>query len=76
MTLKEWLEEAGRSGTWLADQVGVSHQAVYLWLSGKTLPRAVILARIEEITEGRVTARAWAPFDVAQDVEGVEDVAP
>lgn len=76
MTLKEWLEEAGRSGTWLADQVGVSHQAVYLWLAGKTLPRAVILARIEEITEGRVTARAWAPFDVVGDVEGADDAAP
>lgn len=55
MTLKDWLESIEKTGTWLADALGISHQAVYAWLNGRALPSNVHLIEIERLSEGRVT---------------------
>jgi len=38
MTLAQWMDTAGVSPRQLAQLLGISRQAVYLWLAGKTIP--------------------------------------
>ncbi|MCU0806412.1 MAG: helix-turn-helix domain-containing protein [Candidatus Contendobacter sp.] len=55
-TIKRAIEILGGAKA-LADQVGVSQQAVHLWKSGNTQLLARHAAAIERATGGRVTAR-------------------
>ena len=41
----------GKSVQWLADKLGVSHQAVQHWKSGKTKPRPKNLVKMAKILE-------------------------
>jgi transcriptional regulator with XRE-family HTH domain len=59
MTLREWLESIGKSGVWLASELGVTHQAVYAWLNGKADPRLMVLKQIEHLSGGQVTAKSF-----------------
>ena len=61
MSLRQWLESIGKSGVWLASQLGVTHQAVYAWLNGHADPRRAHLRKIEKLSEGKVTATSLRP---------------
>ena len=57
MKLRDWLDSSGKTPEWLADQLGRERSAVRRWLNGSARPRyAADLQKIEEITEGKVTA--------------------
>lgn len=66
MSLQEWLRYVGRRVPWLASELGVSRQAVYQWLDGRSAPRAEHLAKIESMSAGRVTARTFRGTEVSQ----------
>ena len=55
-TIKRAIEICGGAKA-LADQVGVSQQAVHLWKAGSTQLLARHAAAIERATNGQVTAR-------------------
>lgn len=57
MGLREWLDSAGKSPEWLAEQIGVSEATVRHWIAGRTRPRdPTHLRKISLLSEGRVTA--------------------
>jgi hypothetical protein len=57
MSIREWLREIGRTPRWLADELDRPVNTVERWISGRHLPRDPrVLVRIEELSEGRVTA--------------------
>ena len=58
-TLQAWLDDAEMEPHELALLLRVSRQAVHQWLSGQTLPSAEMLAKLEEVSDGRVTARSF-----------------
>ena len=39
----------GKSIKWLADKLGVSHQAVYMWKLGKSKPKIFNLKKISQL---------------------------
>ena len=61
MTLVEWLRIKGWSPADLADQIGVSRQAVYGWLNGEFYPAYENLLSLSEITEGQVALDSFRP---------------
>jgi len=54
-----WLVEAGMDIETLARLLGVSSQSIYAWRAGRRKPSTDHVIRIEEITDGRVSARDW-----------------
>lgn len=66
MSLHEWLRYIGRRVPWLARELGVTKQAVYQWIDGRSAPRAAHLARIEKLSAGRVTASTLRDQGVSQ----------
>jgi len=66
VSLQEWLRYIGRRVPWLAQELGVTKQAVYQWIDGRSAPRAVHLARIEKMSAGRVTASTFREQGVGQ----------
>ncbi len=59
--LKEAVEYCGGKPAYLARKMGVSWQAVKLWLTGRSIISAERAVIIEEITEGQVTREALRP---------------
>lgn len=57
MTLHDWMWASDKEAVEVAGILGVSRQAVHQWLSGATRPSAAVLAKIEDMTDGAVTAR-------------------
>ena len=57
VTFAHWLNNV--SVTQLARDLGVSRQAIYNWARGDHLPAAATLQRLEEISNGKVTARSF-----------------
>lgn len=57
--LKQWMEERGLSLSELARTLGVSRQAVQQWVKGSSYPSTPVLAQLEKISEGRITARSF-----------------
>ena len=57
--LKTWMEERGLTPKELARTLGVSRQAVQLWIQGNSFPSTRRLAQLEELSEGRITARSF-----------------
>ncbi len=56
--LKAWMESRGLTPQELAEMLGVSRQAVQLWVSGKGYPRTPTLAELERLSNGVITARS------------------
>lgn len=52
MTLQEWISEVGPRE--VARRLGVSRQAVYYWLRGRSRPGLWNAQRIERMSGGRV----------------------
>jgi predicted transcriptional regulator len=59
MELKEYLEKNDITPFEFAYELGLSHAAVYHYLSGLRVPRASIVERIIVLTKGKVT---WEDF--------------
>lgn len=61
LTLKDWREGKGWNTQRLAEELGLDEKAgpgtVWRWETGRSRPDADVIAKIEEITEGAVTAR-------------------
>lgn len=57
MRLADWIAEVEISRAGLARRLGVSWITLWRWLTGRAHPSARSVARIERITDGRVTAR-------------------
>ena len=55
MFLGDYLERNGIKKTRFAEKIGVTHESVRRYVSGKRFPKRDILARIEEATTGAVT---------------------
>jgi DNA-binding transcriptional regulator YdaS (Cro superfamily) len=60
MKLETYLDENGGAVT-LAKELGVSPEAVRLWVRGDRLPKPVTAMRIERLTDGRVTRADLRP---------------
>ena len=60
MELQKWLDGPGSSwnDATLADALSVSRAAVYQWRTGANLPSVPMLARLQELSGGMVTAAA------------------
>lgn len=58
MKLKEWREEVGRTVADVAEELGVTRQAVGNYERGR-LPGADVLANIVRMTAGEVTPNDW-----------------
>lgn len=59
-TLKEWREAKGWNTQHLAKELGLDEKAgpgtVWRWETGRSRPDADVIARIEKLSEGEVTA--------------------
>lgn len=60
MNLDEYLKDEKITAQEFSRKLGVSHVAVHHWVTGARRPNARHTLAIEEITEGRVTARDLA----------------
>lgn len=56
MKLSEWIEREKWSRSAFAAAIGVTPEAVRLYLQGDRMPRPRVLLRIEEVTAGAVRA--------------------
>lgn len=48
--LRDWLQTHGRTQQWLADELGISLQAVNGYVTGYRQPSLTLAAKIEELT--------------------------
>ncbi len=64
--LTQYREDAGKlSLEAFASQIGAHKGMVYKWENG-AIPRPAYMAKIQEVTEGKVTAADWyQPVEVA-----------
>ncbi len=61
MTLKEYLDTNGLTQAEFAQAVGVTQQAISIWLRGEQLPRRRALERIAAATKGHVRPNDFLP---------------
>lgn len=58
MTLKEWRKLNDKTQPWVAEQIGVTYQAVQKWET-RGLDSMSRIKAIHELTNGEVTAEDW-----------------
>ena len=75
MGIQEWLKAEGWSAARLARALSVSRAAVSACLTGKSRPSGEMLAKIQRITYGEVTAVDWypQPGDSPVDARSTQD---
>lgn len=56
MKLRDYLDQTETPRASFAATVGVTVQALHRYLTDQRIPRRAVMARIEQVTEGRVTA--------------------
>jgi DNA-binding transcriptional regulator YiaG len=56
MDLKSYLNQSELDAATFAGRIGVTKEAVRLWLAGDRTPRRLLMRRIAEETKGAVTA--------------------
>lgn len=61
MLLKDWMCQEGLTAPSLAKALGVTHQAVYSWMHGKSYPRVRYVSVIERMSKGAVRAQDFHP---------------
>ena len=54
-----WFKESGMSAQDLAVVLGVSRALIYKWKGGGCYPSVPVLAKIEALSKGTVTARSF-----------------
>ena len=57
--LSDWIREQGMTHAEFARQLRVTRAAVNAWCRGVYFPSAWSLSRIEELTDGEVTAKSF-----------------
>ena len=70
MSLLEWMESTETSVASLALSLGVTKQAIYLWLSGENCPNAKSLLGLHRLTKGKVSVESFVT-SLEQDPEAV-----
>jgi len=70
MSLLDWMKNTGTSVAELALHLGVTKQAIYLWLSGENCPNAKSLFGLHRLTKGKVTVESFVTA-LEQDVEAI-----
>jgi hypothetical protein len=71
MNLRRYIDEKKITPPAFARQIRVSAQAMHRYLDGARIPRPEILARIAEVTDGRVQ-----PNDFFSFAQSNSDVSP
>ena len=61
MRLADYLTKKKISQSELARRLGIKQSTISKWVLGKRRPGWVVLARVEKLTRGRVTARDFMP---------------
>lgn len=61
MTLAQYLKKSDTTAAELAQKLGVSHVAVWRWVTNKCAPRAGVAVEIERISKGAVTVSDLLP---------------
>lgn len=56
-----WIKSKGKTVAETAKLLGVTRNYVHLLATGKALPSAEMMAKIQGITFGDVTANSWMP---------------
>lgn len=59
MTLEEWKAQSLWTNKDIADALRVNPSTVSRWASGSMLPSGRQIVRIEQMTQGHVTAQDW-----------------
>lgn len=59
MTLQTYLSTHGISIREFADSIGVKWTSVWRYVNGERVPRPVVMRRIREVTDGKVTADSF-----------------
>jgi len=59
MKLREYLKENGIVHGFFAAKLGTTSQHLSIWLSGNSKPRLEMIAKIEELTKGKVALKDW-----------------
>ena len=57
--LIRWAHARGITRAQLAHKIGVDPMSVYFWTSGKEVPRLVHAIKIQDMTDGYITAASW-----------------
>ena len=60
MTLKDWLEQDGRTQAWIVRHTGTSRSVVHDWVHGRKIPTPDKQAMIELLSGGAVGPADWA----------------
>ncbi len=68
-TFAVWLKHSGMSAQDLAEAISVSRAVIYKWINGECLPSAQTLAKLEALSQGKITARSFT----RQDGQGGQD---
>jgi len=59
MTLKEWKDEKGKSGSEIAAALGVHQSTVHKYLHQKRIPEPYMIYNIQRLTGNRVMLEDW-----------------
>tara|TARA_R100000808_G_C2123555_1_gene134272 strand:+ start:225 stop:416 length:192 start_codon:yes stop_codon:yes gene_type:complete len=63
MKLAEWLQKERRTQVWFAEQIGKHPNTIARYISGDRFPARKTMAKITEVTKGRVTHRDFLFFE-------------
>lgn len=55
----KWLQDTGRKGIWVAQQLGTTEARTSTWRSGQTRPSLEMADALELLSDGAVPADAW-----------------
>ena len=59
--IKRRLERIGKSQVWLAQQLGISKQAVFQYINADTYPKKPTLTRLKAILQIEEYSNEWRP---------------
>ena len=62
MTLQEFIDSNNISKSMLARMLKLTPSTIHYWLSGRCCPSAKHMARVEKITQGKVTKTCMLNF--------------
>lgn len=65
LVLGDWLKREGKTASWLARMLDVSHTAVGSWVRRETAMRLDTALKIRDLTDGAVTVDDLAPVEGA-----------
>ena len=63
MRLADWIREHGKTDGWVAGRVGRERSFITKIKNGKARPSQEVIANIQRLTEGAVTAVDYGPVE-------------